>query len=374
MEKFWFCLNTKIYFGCGSLEEHAGEIEALGKRVLIVTGRHSAKASGLLDRVERRLKNKGIEYFEFCEVEENPAFRTLERGAEVAGKNSCDCILGIGGGSPLDAAKGIAVLVTNNGRGKEYAGEDKFSDQPLPIVAIPTTAGTGSEITRFAVIVDKEQNAKKTISSLSIMPRVSICDPELTLTLSPQLTASTGMDAISHAIEGYLSRRANPISDILDLEALRLGVSNLKRAVENGQDLEARSGMLLCSLVAGMALNHTGTIMAHGMGYALTLDHGRRHGEASGLMLTYLLEHIYERKKERINKISEAIGGIPWEVLKQLHGEIGLPVDLKDIGVKDSELNNLSQRMIENSSRSLKNIDFPFGEDDFKEVIRLALG
>ena len=387
MKEFWFCLNTKVYFGCDSLERYIDQIQTLGKRILIVTGRHSAKASGLLERVERRLEHSGIKYFEFCEVEENPTFQTIERGAEFARKNLCDCVLGMGGGSPMDAAKGIAVRVTNQAPAKEFAGEDKFSNQPLPIMAIPTTAGTGSEITRFAVIVDKtlplegvgrsipmdkEQSLKKTIASLSIMPRISICDPQLTLTLPARLTASTGMDALAHAIEGYLSKRANPVSDILDIEAIRLGISNLKQAVDNGQNLEARSGMLLCSLVAGMALNHTGTIMAHGMGYALTLDHGRQHGEASGIILPYLLEHLYERKKDRIDKIAQALGGLPWQVLKQLNKEIALPASLKDIGIEQSTLDVLSERMIVNSSRSVKNIDFAFSEDDFRQVIQRA--
>lgn len=372
MKEFWFCLNTKVYFGCGSLDKYIDEIGTLGKRILMVSGRHSVKVSGLLDRIEKRLKEKSLKCFEFCEVEENPAFQTLEQGSEVARRNSCDCVLGIGGGSAMDAAKGIAILVTNPGPAKEFAGEDKFSNPPLPVVAIPTTAGTGSEINRYSVIVDKEENAKKTIASLSIMPRFSICDPELTLTLPPKLTASTGMDALSHAIEGYLSKKANPVSDVLDLEAIRLGASNLKRAFENGKDIEARANMLLSSLMAGMALNHTGTILAHGMGYALTLDYGLQHGHASGFLLPYLLEHIYPKDKERIDRIGEALGGYPWEVLKQLSKDIGMPIRLRDVGIKESELDKLSQRMLENSSRSLKNIDFSFTEDDFKQVARLA--
>jgi len=374
VKDFWFCLNTKIYFGCRSLDKHIGEIKILGKRVLIVTGKHSARASGLLERIERHLKDMGMEYFEFCEVEENPTFEIVEKGAETAVRNSCDCVLGLGGGSSMDAAKAIAVRATNRAPAKEYAGEDKFSNPPLPVVAVPTTSGTGSEITRFAVIVDQETNVKKTIASLAIMPRISICDPEVTLTLPAKLTASTGMDALSHAIEGYLSKRANPVSDALDLEAIRVGISNLKQAVSNGLDIDARTGMMLCTLLAGMALNHTGTIMAHGMGYALTLDYGRQHGEASGIMLPYLLEQIYERKKHRIDKIGDALGGVPWQVLKQLHEDMGLPVNLKDVGVEKKEEDRLVRRMMDNAVRSVKNIGFEFTEKDFKQVIQRAFG
>jgi len=373
VKEFWFCLNTKIYFGCGILEKSIGEIGLVGKRILIVTGARSAKASGLLGRVEKVLDNKGIRFFEFCEVEENPVFQTLEKGGRLARKNNCDCILGIGGGSPMDAAKGIAVLATNDPPAKKYAGEDKFSNSPLPVVAVPTTAGTGSEITRYAVIVDKEENAKKTIASLSIMPKISICDPELTLTLPPRLTASTGMDAISHAIEGYLSKKANPVNDVLDLEAIRLAILNLKDAFRNSQNLEARSNMLLASLVAGMALNHTGTILGHSMGYALTLDYGLQHGEATGLMLPYLMKYIYQKKKERMDRIGDVLGGPPWDILKQLLKEVSLPASLKEIGAVDSKTDILIKRMIENSSRSVKNIDFPFTEDDFRKVVQLAL-
>ena len=374
MKEFWFCLNTKIYFGCGALEKYAGEIGLLGKRVLVVTGRHSAKASGLLGRVEKVLSDKGIKFFEFSEVEENPSFRTLETGAMIARKNNCDCVLGIGGGSPMDAAKGIAILAVNDPPAKQYAGEDKFKNKPLPVMAVPTTAGTGSEITRYAVITDKEENSKKTIASLLIMTAISICDPELTLTLPPRLTASTAMDAISHAIEGYLSNKANPVNDALDLEAIRLAALNLKEAVKNPQNLEARANMLLASLTAGMALNHTGTILGHSMGYALTLDYGLQHGEANGLIIPYLMEHIYPMKKERIDRIGDVLGGTPWKILKQLLRETSLPASLKDIGITDSDVDTLSKRMIENSSRAFRNIDFSFKDDDFKKVVQLAIG
>lgn len=373
MKEFWISLNTKVYFGCGILEKRLAEIESIGSRILIVTGRRSAKATGLLSRIDKVLIDKKIKFFEFCEVEENPSFQTLEKGAEIARKNKCDCILGAGGGSSMDTAKGIAVLAVNDLPSKQYAGEDKFKNTPLPVAAIPTTAGTGSEITRFAVIVDKEENTKKTIASLSIMPRMAICDPELTLTLSPHLTASTGVDAISHAVEGYLSVRANPVSNVLGLEAMRLAVTNLEKAFKNGGDIEARSNMLLSSLIAGMALNHTGTILGHGMGYVLTLDFKMQHGEANGLMLPYLLEHIYSRKKERIDKIASALGGCPWEVLKNLLMQLSLPVTLSEIGVNKAGIDTILKRMIENSTRSLRNIDFPFGEQDFREIIEAAL-
>lgn len=373
MKEFWFCLNTKVYFGCGILEGKLGEVASLGRRALIVTGYHFAKASGLLGRIKKVFRAKGIESFEFCEAEENPSFQTVDRGGDAARKNRCDVIVGVGGGSAMDVAKGISILATNEGPSKIYAGEDKFNNIPLPIVAVPTTAGTGSEVTRFAVLTDREDNTKKTISSLSIMPKLSICDPELTLTLSPRLTASTGMDAISHAIEGYLSKNTSPVSDVLGIEAIRLAFSNLEEAVRNGHNLVARTNMLLSSFMAGMSLNHTGTILGHGMGYALTLDYGLQHGEANGLILPYLMEYIYEKKKDRMENLMDITGGAPWEVLKRLLRDISLPVTLSEIGVTGSRVEGLLQRMIDNSSRSLQKIDFPFGEDDFRKVIELAL-
>jgi len=272
---YFFNLPTKIYFGTGSLKE-LKKAKSLGRSALLVTGKHFAKSSGLLKKVESILVKEKIKTTEFCGVEENPSVETVEKGGELARRKKCDFIIGLGGGSPMDAAKGIAVLATNSGGLRKYFGSEKLKNSPLPILAIPTTAGTGSEVTRYAVINDWQDKTKKVVSSFSILPRIAIVDPSLTLTLPDNLTASTGMDAFSHALEGYLSSDANSLTDIFSQEAIKIIRESLLLLLKR-KTLPLREKLSLASLYAGIVINHTGTIIVHGMRYPLTLDYGVQH-------------------------------------------------------------------------------------------------
>lgn len=370
MNNYFFNLSTKIYFGAGSLKE-LKEARNLGKKALLVTGKHFAKRSGLLKRVESILLNNRIRPVEFCDAEENPSVETVEKGGKLARGEKCDFVIGLGGGSAMDTAKGIAVLATNPGGLREYFGSEKLKSSPLPVLAIPTTSGTGSEVTRYAVINDWQARTKKVVSSFSILPRIAIIDPSLTLTLPRNLTASTGMDAFSHALEGYLSTDANFLTEILSIEAIKIIKKYLPLLLKKN-NLFLREKLSLAALYAGMVINRTGTIIVHGMGYSLTLDYGLQHGAANALLLPYVADYlvkdkIYQKRLQEILKTTQAK-----ESLLKLNQRLNLPLTLREIGVKKKDLKALSRRAIKDCGRALLRISIPLKEKDFLLIYKNA--
>ena len=367
---YFFNLPTKIYFGKGSLEE-LRKARNLGKSALLVTGKHFARESGLLKKVESILLNNGIKIIEFCDAEENPAVETVEKGGKLIREKKCDFIIGLGGGSSMDTAKGIAVLATNPGSLREYFGNEKLKNSPLPILAIPTTAGTGSEVTRYAVINDWKAQTKKVVSSFSILPKIAIIDPSLTLTLPKNLAASTGMDAFSHALEGYLSTGANPLTEIFSREAIKL-VKRYLPPLMKENNLFLREKLSLAAFYAGIVINRTGTIIVHGMGYALTLDYGLQHGAANALLLPYVMGYlgkkkVYQEKLKEIFKTTEAK-----ESLLKLNRSLNLPLTLKEVGVKKKDLKTLARRAMKDCDRALLRISIPLKENDFSLIYKNA--
>ncbi len=370
MNNYFFNLPTGIYFGNGSLEK-LKEAKKLGKIVLLVTGKHFVRSSGLLKRVESILLGEKIKAVEFCEVEEDPSVETVEKGGKLARKKKCDFVIGLGGGSAMDTAKGIAVLATNPGGLRRYFGSEKLKKSPLPILAIPTTAGTGSEVTKYAVITDWEAGTKKVVSSSSILPQFSIIDPSLASSLPPKLTASTGMDAFSHALEGYLSTAANSLTEIFSLEAIRLIKKYLPLVYQENIPF-LREKMSLAAFYAGIVINSTGTIIVHGMGYALSLKYGVQHGAANALLLPYVMDYllqdkIYQKRLEKILRTTKIK-----KSLLRLNQRLNLPITLKEVGVKKKDLRNLSRRAIKDCTRALARMSIPLEEKDFLSIYKSA--
>ena len=351
--------------------EKLKEARELGGSALLVTGKHFAKSSGLLKRVESILAKEKIKTTEFCEVEEDPSVKTVEKGGELARRKKCNFIIGLGGGSPMDVAKGIAVLATNPGGLRQYFGSEKLKSPPLPILTIPTTAGTGSEVTRYAVITDWKAQTKKVVSSYSILPRISIIDPSLTLSLPQKLTASTGMDAFSHALEGYLSTNANSLTETFSIEAIKLIKKYLPLVYRKNSDF-FREKVSLAALYAGMVINRTGTIIVHGMGYALSLDYGLQHGAANALLLPYVMDYlekgrVYQKRLKEILKTTKVK-----ECLLKLNRGLNLPLTLKEIGVEKKDLNSLSLRAIKNCKRALLRMSVSLKQKDFLSIYKSA--
>ena len=296
-------MPTEAVFGPGSFGALGDRSRTLGKRPLIVTGKNSARKTGILDRALLQLEHAAV----FDAVEENPGAATCERGADLCRQIGCDHVIAIGGGSPMDVAKAVAGLAVNQGKCADHFGPGGLAEGALPIIAVPTTAGTGSEVTPYAVIVDTESRTKKTLSAKALFPRVALADPELTRTMPRGVTVNTGLDVLSQAMEGIVSRKSTPVGDALALDACRRVREFLPRAAANGDDLEARSEMLYASMLSGCVIAQSGTTLVHGMGYYYTLECGVPHGLANGLLLSPLFRFNATVAPEKVSDILVAL-------------------------------------------------------------------
>ncbi|AKI97006.1 iron-containing alcohol dehydrogenase family protein [Kosmotoga pacifica] len=306
-----FFIPTMVYFGSGVVEKHA-KFSDCGSKALLITGKRSARVSGALHDVTKRLVAQGIAFELFDEIEENPSFKTVEKGAEFLRLKNCDFVVGIGGGSPIDAAKAIAILGANPEL-KAYHLYSKKVEYSLPVVAIPLTSGTGSEVTQYSVLTDKDGN-KQGFSNLYSFPKYSFLDPRYTLTMPEELTISTALDALSHAIEGeLLNNGANPLVKKLSFEATRLIRENLPCVLNEPENLVYREKLQYAAMLAGMVIAHTGTTIVHAAGYPLSSKKGIKHGMANAVFLVDVLASISERAGEQVKNCIE-----PFENLSEL--------------------------------------------------------
>jgi len=372
MEKIYFSMQAKVYFETGGLEKYLPETGDYGKKILIVSGRRSVFMSGLYDRISRMLSEQAIKHVSYHDVSPEPDTGDVERGAQLCRKEGCDCILAVGGGSAMDAGKAIAVLAANGGSIRDYFGEMEYRNEPLPVVVVPTTCGTGSEVTRFAVIVDREERTKKTVSSEKIIPKMSILDAELLETLPENLVMATGMDALSHSAESFLSTRSDYFSRMYAKNSLSLLWKFLPAAHRERKDIDVREKIFLASLIAGFALNRTGTIIVHGMGYSLTMKHNVHHGTANAVLLPYVLEYLKENGyTEEISELEEIWGDT--EKLKDFGSSLGLPSTLKEAGACEKDIEELADLSVVGTQRSLKNMKIGMSREDFKKILQSAI-
>lgn len=360
---FIFSIPTLIVFGCDSINELGKRIKELGGSKAILVTDKGIVNSGTLERIKDVLLRDEIDFVIFDEVESNPLDTTVERGTDLALKENCDVVVGIGGGSPMDSAKAIAMRVTNReGTLLDYVGINKVKNNPLPIIAVPTTSGTASELTIFSVLTNSKDMTKISIGSELLTPKVAICDPMLTVSMPPSVTAMTGMDALTHAIESYVTTVATPVTKALALESIRLISSNLRRAVSRGEDLQARTNMLLASLLAGMAFRHTRLGIAHALAMPLGSWNIRLpHGLANALVLPYVMEFNLPGNLEGYAEIAIAMGESfastlretalkSVKAVKELIKDIGLPKDLKSVGVKRDDFDRIAQEAMKSGN------------------------
>lgn len=319
--EFKFFIPTKIFLGIGCVAQNKDEFIHLGKRALIVTGRNSAKASGALLDITTVLEEQKIAWELFDQIEENPTFAIVEAGGDAARRFKPDMIIAIGGGSPLDAAKAIAVLAVNFiGATELYKGG--FQAAPLPIVAIPLTAGTGSEVTPYSILTDTEKQTKRSFSDPRIFPVVAFLDARYTQTQSRDVTVNTAVDALSHAIEGYMSKRSTLVSDCLALEAIR-SFGKVRKALSLGSfDLADREELLYASLLGGIVIAQTGTTAVHALGYSLTYFYQVPHGRANGLLLGEYLRFNEPVVPEKVSAVLAALGLKTVNEMKELLVEL----------------------------------------------------
>ncbi len=302
----WNCFNpTQIIFGEHVAQEF--DYTRFGRRALIVCGARSARLCGALDEVRATLETQRISFTIFDRVENNPRVETCFLAGKLAREEQVDFIIGIGGGSPLDAAKAIAAFATNDCKTAESI-YDSTVESALPVIAIGTTAGTGSEVTQYAVLTVQTASTKKTVKSPALFPKVALLDPRYTFTLPQRLTVATAVDAISHCIEGYCSVRASSYTDAIALRAMRM-LANALRKLESGiLDDEVREDLLQASTMAGLVIAQTGTGFAHVLGYMLTFFEGFQHGEANAQFLADFVAAMGIARPDKERAILHALG------------------------------------------------------------------
>ena len=310
MKTFSFTGAKKIVFGNGSfagLAEHLAELK-MSRPLVVLDG--NLAGTGFGGKVAALMEKAKIGYVLFDKAAPEPPIELADEGAKLALRKKCNGVIGIGGGSAMDLAKAIAVIAANRGKAEDYLGLNKVPGPGLPKIMVPTTAGTGSEVTFTAVFIRKKLKKKEGMNSPYLYPELALLDPELTLTLPPHPTAATGIDALCHAIESYTSINASPMSELLSLEAIRLISENLRTAVHDGTNIEAREAMLLGSLYAGLGLANAGVTAVHSLSYPLGGKYGISHGLANTIMLPRVMAFNLPGAQEKFVDVAEIMGEI----------------------------------------------------------------
>lgn len=344
----------RVLFGPGRLREVGETARALGFRRSIVVTDPGIVRAGHCDRAVEALRQTGVDVQVFDGVEENPTTEHVERGLEVARRHGVDSIVGLGGGSSMDCAKGINFLLTNGGRMEDYRGVGKAREEMLPSLGIPTTAGTGSEAQSFALISDPVTRLKMACGDRKAAFRAVILDPEVTLSMPADVTAATGMDAISHAVESFVTRSRNPISRAFSREAWKLLSESFEKVLDDAEDVEARSAMLLGASLAGMAIENSMLGATHALANPLTATFGVIHGAAVGLMLPHVVRYNGVFCEADYRELA-AVSGEDEEVaaldgaeqiarrIETLRQKAGLPDRLESCGVPAARLPELAR-------------------------------
>jgi alcohol dehydrogenase class IV len=379
-----FQTTPRILMGRGALAQTAAEVTRLkASRVLIVTDK-GLIAAGLASRLESVLTNAGIAWTRFDAVEPDPRFEIAVQAAEMAKNDKAELVIGLGGGSPLDIAKVCAILTTNRKPVNELFGIDLVPEAGLPTILVPTTAGTGSEVTPIAILSDEHEKLKKGIVSPRLFPAVAILDPELTLGMPPGVTAATGLDALIHAVEAFTSRNANSLSDVFARQAMKKIFENVRKAYANGEDLDARANMLEGSLLAGMAFANAGVTAVHAFAYPIGAEFHIPHGVANSIMLPPVMEFNMmgnlEKFAEMAEIFNEPVDGLNLrerarrmvKAIRELVDDLQIPKHLSEFGVSEHHLPALAQgvmkvtRLLANNPRRISQKD---AEAIYREVL-----
>ena len=347
---YQFRLPEVTHFGWGAVEGVGQEAARLGRRALLVTGRAAMKQTGTADRVVALLAAAGLSVLPYEGIESDPRAATIDRAAKAARAEGCDLVVGLGGGSPMDAARAIAAMAVLEGSITDYL-DGKAIDRPgLPLINIATTAGTASEITSVAVVLHERKQLKMGLKSPFWFARVAITDPELTLTMPPALTAATGLDALTHAIESYVSTQATPPSEGLALRAIELVGLHLRAAFADGSNRPAREGMALASMTAGMAFANSGLGLVHGLVHPIGARFGVPHGMACGRLLPLVMRYNQPAAEEKMAQVGRALTRRPEaeaqdaaDAVESLLRDLGVPAGIGDVGVPADQIPSLAR-------------------------------
>lgn len=344
---------TQITYGIGALNQLGGIIDQQGfKNVLIITDAGIVK-TGLVDSLTSQMDQ--INYAIFDETKPNPTVENCNAAMEVLTRINADAVVAMGGGSSIDVAKAVCLLATNEGPLVGYEGVDKCSNDLLPLIAIPTTAGTASEVTTFTVITDEERQYKFTVGGIRVAPKWALLDPIVTKSLPSHITAATGLDALVHALESYTSKMATPISKALAREAIRKISSNLRQAVYDGDNMVARDNMLMGSLLAGLAFNNTRLGNCHALSHPVSAIYGVPHGVANAILIPHVMEFNAMAAPELFSDIAEDMGenleGLTLieraqaavYAVRNLSKDIQIPSDFSHYNIDESQLDRMAK-------------------------------
>ncbi|WEM41487.1 L-threonine dehydrogenase [Photobacterium sp. DA100] len=356
-----FFIPAVNLMGAGCLTEAADSVKAHGfKKALIVTDKVLSQI-GMVKQVADFLAQRDINSIVFDGTQPNPTIGNVEAGLALLREGECDFVISLGGGSPHDCAKGIALVAANGGEIADYEGVDQSAKPQLPLVAINTTAGTASEMTRFCIITDEARHIKMAIVDKNTTPLMSVNDPELMLAKPASLTAATGMDALTHAVEAYVSTAATPITDAVAIKAIELIQAHLRTAVKDGQNIEAREQMAYAQFMAGMAFNNASLGYVHAMAHQLGGFYDLPHGVCNAVLLPHVQRYNAQVCPERLTDVAKAMGmkveGLTpeqgaeaaLEAIQALSKDVGIPSGLEVLGAKAEDIAVLADNALKDA-------------------------
>jgi alcohol dehydrogenase class IV len=347
-------LAPEIVYGAGALALAGRHAVNLGATKVMVVTDPGIQQAGWTLKVEASLREAGIAFVTFSEVTPNPKDHEVMAGIEVYKHQGCDLIIAIGGGSPMDCAKGIGVVAGNPDHINTFEGVDEVPNPGPPLIFIPTTAGTSADVSQFVIITDTTRHVKIAIVSKMVIPDIALVDPETTVTMPPDLTAATGMDALCHAFEAFVSTASSPLTDMAALSAVRLIADNLHGAYQNPTDLTYRNNMMMASLMAGLSFSNASLGLVHAMAHSLGGALGLAHGECNAILLEKIVHYNYTAASDKYHQLAHAMGleietheplqkaSAIVECIASLREQLGITQRLTDMGVSLDDLPRLA--------------------------------
>lgn len=383
VNQFRYEIPTAIEFGNGVINDLAKHVKHLNGTKVLIVGDPGVVQAGVVDKLTKPLEDNGIPYVTFSEIEPDPVIQSVERGLQLANEEGCDLVVGVGGGSSLDTAKAIGLMLTNSGHIRDYVGINMVPNQAAPVIAVPTTAGTGSELTIWSVLSDKEAKVKVSVGSIYNMPTLALCDPELTTSLPPHITAATGMDALTHALESYVNKATQPISEGLSVQSMKMIAKNLRLAVVQGENKDARYQMLLASLIAAMAFNTTRLGLSHALALPLGAHFKIPHGVVNAILLPEVMQFNIIGNVEKFAEIATIFGENTFGLttreaaekavtaIRQLKKDVGIAQTLSDYGVREEHLDMIAEEAMLSGNVAVNPVKPTL--EDLKNICRAAM-
>jgi len=347
-------LAPEIVYGSGALGLAGRHALNLGANKVLIVSDPGVAEHGWTHEVEKSLEEFSLPFVTFLGVTPNPKDYEVMKGVELYRNECCDLIIAVGGGSPMDCAKGIGAVATNNGHITDYEGVDEIDNPAPPLIFIPTTAGTSADVSQFAIITDTSRKVKIAIVSKMAIPDIALVDPMTTVSMPPNLTAETGMDALCHAFEAFVSTAASPLTDMAATSAIRLIFENLHEAYSNPLDLKARDNMMMASLMAGLAFSNASLGLVHAMAHSLGGLQNLPHGECNALLLEKVIDFNYPAASYKYDQLAEPMGiqfthsdplyrsSLISEKVAELRKKVGIVQTLSEKGVSSEDLHQLA--------------------------------